>query len=85
MRRYYEYIRENDLTLPFPDQSEEEPHRLGRVDLQEGTALQVVRDTDAGIVVRGARFLRPWGRSPTRSASIRRAWAAIPKATARSR
>jgi 4-hydroxyphenylacetate 3-monooxygenase len=29
--------------------------------LQEGTALQVIRETDAGIVVRGARVLATLG------------------------
>src|SRR5271154_5346186 len=62
MRRYYEYIRENDPTLTH---SPINPHRSrtisGVFNLEEGTALQVVRETDAGIVVRGARILATLG------------------------
>jgi 4-hydroxyphenylacetate 3-monooxygenase len=62
MVRYYEYIRENDLTLTHSLinlQRSRTPS--GVFNLQQGTALEVVRETDAGIVVRGARILATLG------------------------
>ena len=54
MRRYYEYIRENDLTLTHSLINLQRSRTVSGVfNLQEGTALEVVRETDAGIVVRG--------------------------------
>jgi 4-hydroxyphenylacetate 3-monooxygenase len=62
MRRYYEYIRENDLTLTHSLINLQRSRTVSGVfNLQEGTALQVVRKTDAGIVVRGARILATLG------------------------
>ena len=62
MRRYYEYIRENDLTLTHSLINLQRSRTVsGMFNLQEGTALQVVRETDAGIVVRGARILATLG------------------------
>jgi 4-hydroxyphenylacetate 3-monooxygenase len=62
MRRYYEYIRENDLTLTHSlINLQRSRNASGVFNLQEGTALQVVRETDAGIVVRGARILATLG------------------------
>ena len=62
MRRYYEYIRENDLTLTHSLINLQRSRTVSGVfNLQEGTALQVVRETDAGIVVRGARILATLG------------------------
>jgi 4-hydroxyphenylacetate 3-monooxygenase len=62
MRRYYEYIRENDLTLTHSLINLQRNRAVsGAFNLQEGTALQVVRETDAGIVVRGARVLATLG------------------------
>src|SRR5947208_2142272 len=62
MRRYYEYIRENDLTLTHSLINLQRSRTVsGIFNLQEGTALQVVRETDAGIVVRGARILATLG------------------------
>ncbi len=62
MRRYYEYIRENDLTLTHSLINLQRSRTVtGVFNLQEGTALEVVRETDAGIVVRGARILATLG------------------------
>jgi 4-hydroxyphenylacetate 3-monooxygenase len=62
MVRYYEYIRENDLTLTHSLINLQRSRTVSGVfNLQEGTALQVVRETDAGIVVRGARILATLG------------------------
>jgi 4-hydroxyphenylacetate 3-monooxygenase len=62
IRRYYEYIRENDLTLTHSLINLQRNRAVsGAFNLQEGTALQVVRETDAGIVVRGARVLATLG------------------------
>ena len=59
---YYEYIRENDLTLTH-SLINLQRRRLpsGVFNLAEGTALRTVRETDAGIVVRGARVLATLG------------------------
>ncbi len=62
MRRYYEYIRENDLTLTHSLINLQRSRTVSGVfNLEEGTALQVVRETDAGIIVRGARILATLG------------------------
>ena len=62
MRRYYEYIRENDLTLTHSLINLQRSRTVSGVfNLQEGTALEVVRETDAGIIVRGARILATLG------------------------
>ena len=62
MRRYYEYIRENDLALTHSLINLQRSRNVsGMFNLQEGTALQVVRETTAGIVVRGARMLATLG------------------------
>jgi 4-hydroxyphenylacetate 3-monooxygenase len=62
MRRYYEYIRENDLTLTHALINLQRSRTVsGTFNLQEGTALQAVRETDAGIIVRGARVLATLG------------------------
>jgi 4-hydroxyphenylacetate 3-monooxygenase len=58
VRRYYEHIREHDLTLTHSLinlQRRRDPS--GTASLDEGTALHMVRETDAGIIVRGARIL----------------------------
>ena len=60
--RYYEYIREHDLTLTHALinlQRSRSP--LGGQILNEDTALRVVRETDAGLVVRGSRVLATLG------------------------
>jgi 4-hydroxyphenylacetate 3-monooxygenase len=62
MRRYYEYIRENDLTLTHSLINLQRSRTASGVfNLEEGTALQLVRETDAGIIVRGARVLATLG------------------------
>ena len=62
IRRYYEYISERDLTLTHSlINLQRSRDATGTFNLQEGTALQVVRETDAGIVVRGARILATLG------------------------
>jgi 4-hydroxyphenylacetate 3-monooxygenase len=62
MVRYYEYIRENDLTLTHSLINLQRSRTASGVfNLQQGTALEVVRETDAGIVVRGARILATLG------------------------
>ena len=62
VRRYYEYIRENDLTLTHALINLQRSRTVtGVYNLEEGTALSVVRETDAGIVVRGARVLATLG------------------------
>ena len=60
--RYYEYLRENDVTLTHSLINLQKSRTVSGVfNLQEGTALQVVRESDAGIVVRGARILATLG------------------------
>src|SRR5271165_2697104 len=62
MRHYYEYIRENDLTLTHSLINLQRSRTVSGVfNLEEGTALEIVRETDAGIVVRGARILATLG------------------------
>jgi 4-hydroxyphenylacetate 3-monooxygenase len=62
MRRYYEYIRENDLVLTHSLINLQRSRTVSGVfNLQEGTALEVIRETDSGIVVRGARILATLG------------------------
>ena len=62
MRRYYRYIAENDLVLTHAlINLQRSRHVSGMFNLQEGTALQVVREASAGLVVRGARVLATLG------------------------
>jgi 4-hydroxyphenylacetate 3-monooxygenase len=62
MRRYYEHIRENDLVLTHALINLQKSRNVsGLYNLEEGTALNCVRETDAGIVVRGARILATLG------------------------
>ena len=62
MRRYVEYIRENDVTLTHSLINLQRSRTVsGLFNLQEGTALSMTRETDAGIVVRGARVLATLG------------------------
>ncbi len=62
MRRYHEYIRENDLTLTHALINLQRSRTVSGVyNLEEGTALRVVRETDAGVVVNGARILATLG------------------------
>jgi 4-hydroxyphenylacetate 3-monooxygenase len=60
--RYYEYIREHDLTLTHALINLQRGRSPSGVqNLSEDTALRVVRETDAGIVVRGSRVLATLG------------------------
>jgi 4-hydroxyphenylacetate 3-monooxygenase len=62
IRRYYEYIRENDLVLTHSLINLQRSRTAsGLYNLQEGTALRCVRETDAGIIVSGARILATLG------------------------
>src|SRR2546425_11144172 len=62
IRRYYEQLREHDLTLTHALINLQRSRTVSGVfNLEEGTALSVVRETDAGIVVRGARILATLG------------------------
>ena len=62
MRRYYRYIAENDLVLTHAlINLQRSRHVSGMFNLQEGTALQVVKETSAGIIVKGARVLATLG------------------------
>src|SRR6184192_1551664 len=62
MRRYVEYIREHDVTLTHALINLQRSRNVsGMFNLEEGTTLEVKRETDAGIVVRGARILATLG------------------------
>ncbi len=62
IRRYYEYLRENDIVLTHSlINLQRSRNPSGMFNLQEGTALRVVRETSAGLVVRGARVLATLG------------------------
>jgi 4-hydroxyphenylacetate 3-monooxygenase len=62
VRRYYEHIREHDLTLTHSLINLQRSRNItGVFNLEAGTALQVMRETDTGIVVRGARVLATLG------------------------
>ena len=62
MRRYYEMIREKDLVLTHAlINLQRSRTSSGLYNLEEGTALRVVRETSAGIVVKGARVLATLG------------------------
>src|SRR5436305_5589261 len=62
VRRYYEYIRENDLTLTHSLLNLQRSRNIaGTFNLSDDTALRMVRETDAGIVVRGSRILATLG------------------------
>jgi 4-hydroxyphenylacetate 3-monooxygenase len=60
--RYYEYIREHDLTLTHAlINLQRRRSSVGGLNLDEDTALRMVRETDAGIMVRGSRVLATLG------------------------
>src|SRR2546421_6797218 len=62
IRRYYEHISENDLTLTHSLINLQRSRTIsGVLSLQEASALQVRRETGAGIVVNGARVLATLG------------------------
>ena len=64
VRRYCEHIRENDLCLTHTlvnPQRTRSPQRYITDTLADDVALKVIKETDAGIVVRGARVLATLG------------------------
>ncbi len=62
IRRYYEYIRENDLVLTHSLINLQRSRNInGLYNLQEGTALRAIKESSAGITVRGARVLATLG------------------------
>ena len=62
MRRYVEFIRDNDVTLTHAlINFQRARNASGMFNLQEGTALEVKKETSAGIVVKGARILATLG------------------------
>ena len=62
IKRYYEHIRENDLVLTHSLINLQRSRNVsGFYNLQEGTALRAIKETDAGVVVRGARILATLG------------------------
>src|SRR5437762_2770983 len=62
MRNYVEYLRENDVTLTHSLINLQRSRNLsGMFNLKEGTALEVKKETSAGIIVNGARILATLG------------------------
>lgn len=62
IRQYYEHIREHDLVLTHSLINLQRSRSIaGTFNLAEDTALRVVRETDAGLIVRGARVLATLG------------------------
>jgi 4-hydroxyphenylacetate 3-monooxygenase len=62
MRRYVEFLRENDVTLTHSlINLQRSRNASGMFNLEEGTALEVKKETSAGIVVHGARILATLG------------------------
>ena len=60
--RFYEHIRENDITLTHTLVNLQRRRDLGVVDnIDSQVALTVVKETDAGIIVRGSRILATLG------------------------
>ena len=62
MRRYVDFLRENDVTLTHSlINLQRGRNPSGMFNLEEGTALEVKKETSAGIVVHGARILATLG------------------------
>ena len=62
VRNYFEFIRENDVTLTHTLVNLQPRRRDGIVDdLNEQVALTVIKETDAGVIVRGSRILATLG------------------------
>ena len=62
VRSYFEFIRENDVTLTHTLVNLQPRRTDGIVDdLDDQVALTVVKETDAGIIVRGSRILATLG------------------------
>ena len=59
---YYEFVRENDITLTHTLVNLQKSRIPGMADnLDEQVALTVMRETDAGIIVKGSRMLATLG------------------------
>ena len=60
---YYEYIRENDIVMTHTLVNLQRSRSVGATPFDDRTevALSVIKETDAGIVVRGARVLATLG------------------------
>ena len=64
---YHEYIRENDVTLTHTLVNLQRRRSADIVDnIDDQVALTVVKETDAGIIVRAAASWRPWVPYPMR-------------------
>jgi len=62
MRRYVEHLRENDVCLTHALINFQRSRNVsGMFNLEEGTALEVKKETSAGVVVHGARILATLG------------------------
>jgi 4-hydroxyphenylacetate 3-monooxygenase len=62
MRAYVEHLRENDVCLTHAlINLQRSRNASGMFNLQEGTALEVKKETSAGVVVHGARILATLG------------------------
>ena len=62
MRRYLEHLRENDVCLTHALINLQRARNVsGMFNLQEGTALEVKKETSAGVIVHGARILATLG------------------------
>jgi len=62
MRNYVEFLRENDVCLTHALINLQRSRNVsGMFNLQEGTALEVKKETSAGVVVHGARILATLG------------------------
>ena len=78
---YYEYIRENDIVMTHTLVNLQRSRSVGQTPFDDRTevALSVVKETDAGIVVRGARRAGDAGATVRRrSPSIRRGTRRVP-------
>ena len=63
IQNYYEYIRENDIVMTHTLVNLQRSRSVGATPFDDRTevALSVVKETDAGLVVRGARVLATLG------------------------
>jgi len=62
MRKYVEFIREHDIVLTHSLINLQRSRNVsGMFKLEGGTALEVIRETSEGVVVRGARILATLG------------------------
>lgn len=62
VENYYEYARENDLALTHTLLNFQKSRRPGVIDnIDEQIALTIVKETDAGVIVKGSRLLATLG------------------------